>query len=61
MLHPPLDHVAIDNLPSLLPHEASVDFSAQLTPLLPSSGRTDSAWDKTLSSYQSATMGIICD
>jgi saccharopine dehydrogenase (NAD+, L-lysine forming) len=31
---PPLDIIAIDNLPSLLPREASVDFSAQLVPLL---------------------------
>ena len=32
---PPLDLLAIDNLPSLLPREASADFSAALTPLLP--------------------------
>jgi saccharopine dehydrogenase (NAD+, L-lysine-forming) len=31
---PPLDLIAIDNLPSLLPREASVAFSGQLTPLL---------------------------
>lgn len=32
--HPVLDLIAIDNLPSLLPLEASTDFSAALTPLL---------------------------
>jgi saccharopine dehydrogenase (NAD+, L-lysine forming) len=31
---PALDLIAIDNLPSLLPEEASTDFSAALTPLL---------------------------
>ncbi|MFJ5260322.1 saccharopine dehydrogenase [Streptomyces sp. NPDC088387] len=31
---PPLDLIAIDNLPSLLPKESSTDFSAALTPLL---------------------------
>ncbi|MEU6369652.1 saccharopine dehydrogenase [Streptomyces sp. NPDC046931] len=31
---PALDLIAIDNLPSLLPLEASTDFSAALTPLL---------------------------
>lgn len=31
---PPLDLIAIDNLPSLLPRESSSDFSATLTPLL---------------------------
>ena len=31
---PPLDLIAIDNLPSLLPREASTDFSAALLPQL---------------------------
>ena len=31
---PPLDVMAIDNLPSLLPRESSVDFAAQLLPRL---------------------------
>lgn len=31
---PPLDVIAIDNLPSLLPREASEGFSADLTPVL---------------------------
>lgn len=32
--HPPLDVMAIDNLPSLLPREASLDYAAQLLPVL---------------------------
>jgi len=31
---PPLDVMAIDNLPSLLPLESSLDFAAQLLPHL---------------------------
>ena len=31
---PPLEVIAIDNLPSLLPREASEGFSAELTPHL---------------------------
>ncbi|MCF3974209.1 saccharopine dehydrogenase [Paracoccus salsus] len=31
---PPLDVMAIDNLPSMLPHESSHDFAAQLLPVL---------------------------
>ena len=31
---PPLDVMAIDNLPSLLPRESSLDFAAQLLPVL---------------------------
>jgi saccharopine dehydrogenase (NAD+, L-lysine-forming) len=51
---PPLDLIAIDNLPSLLPFEASVDFSAQLAPLLPSIGQPGSAWDTALASFRAA-------
>ena len=32
--HPPLDVMAIDNLPSLLPRESSLDYSQQLLPVL---------------------------
>ena len=31
---PPLDGMAIDNLPSLLPRESSLDFAEQLLPHL---------------------------
>ncbi|MFC0200881.1 saccharopine dehydrogenase [Paracoccus rhizosphaerae] len=32
--HPPLDVMAIDNLPSMLPRESSEDYAAQLLPVL---------------------------
>ncbi len=38
---PPLDVMAIDNLPSLLPRESSEDFAAQLLPLLVGLTRID--------------------
>lgn len=38
---PPLDVTAIDNLPSLLPVEASEDYAAQLLPSLLALGRMD--------------------
>jgi len=38
---PPLDVMAIDNLPSLLPRESSEDFAAQLLPSLLALGRLD--------------------
>lgn len=41
---PPLDILAIDNLPSLLPTEASQTFSAELLPHLMSLGSTTPIW-----------------
>jgi len=42
-----LDVMAIDNLPSLLPYESSMDFSKQLLPLLLDINRTkNNAWDR---------------
>ena len=38
---PPLDVMAIDNLPSLLPRESSLDFAAQLLPHLETLDRLD--------------------
>lgn len=58
---PPLDLIAIDNLPSLLAVEASVDFSAQLAPLLPSIGQRGSAWDTALASFHAATSEVVDD
>lgn len=43
---PPVDVVAIDNLPSLLPAEASTSFSAQLAPLLARLADDDSPWER---------------
>jgi saccharopine dehydrogenase (NAD+, L-lysine forming) len=58
---PPLDLIAIDNLPSLLAVEASVDFSAQLAPLLPSIGQPSAAWDTALASFRAATTEMVRD
>ena len=42
-----LDVMAIDNLPSLLPYESSIDFSRQLIPLLLGSNSTAAdVWDR---------------
>ncbi|WBU63881.1 saccharopine dehydrogenase [Paracoccus aerodenitrificans] len=44
---PPLDVMAIDNLPSMLPLEASQDFAAQLLPLLKMLDQPeDGAWGR---------------
>ncbi|MFE2809223.1 saccharopine dehydrogenase [Streptomyces nigra] len=50
---PPLDLIAIDNLPSLLPRESSADFSSAVTPLLLAFG-TDPAWDRCLDRFHQA-------
>lgn len=39
--NPPLDVMAIDNLPSMLPRESSVDYAAQLLPVLEQLDRPD--------------------
>lgn len=45
--NPPLDVVAIDNLPSLLPVESSVDFAGQLLPVLKQLDEIDTGpWGK---------------
>ncbi|MGW2046034.1 saccharopine dehydrogenase [Streptomyces sp. NPDC001858] len=48
---PPLDLIAIDNLPSLLPRESSADFSAALTPLLLEYG-VNAAWQRCLNRFR---------
>jgi saccharopine dehydrogenase (NAD+, L-lysine forming) len=49
---PPLDLIAIDNLPSLLPRESSTDFSAALVPqLLDFEG---AAWERCLDRFRQA-------
>ncbi|WP_328874964.1 saccharopine dehydrogenase [Streptomyces sp. NBC_00287] len=50
---PPLDLIAIDNLPSLLPRESSTDFSAALLPQLLEFG-TGGAWVRCLGRFQQA-------
>jgi len=51
---PPLEIIAIDNLPSLLPMEASVDFSAELTPHLATLGGSDPAWQRCARHFRDA-------
>ncbi|WP_416971177.1 saccharopine dehydrogenase [Streptomyces sp. 4F14] len=52
---PPFDLIAIDNLPSLLPLEASTDFSASLLPQL-LGFRTDTGpWARCLERFASAS------
>ncbi|MEU6809808.1 saccharopine dehydrogenase [Streptomyces sp. NPDC046831] len=50
---PPLDLIAIDNLPSLLPREASTDFSAALLPHL-LEFETGGAWGRCLDTFRRA-------
>jgi saccharopine dehydrogenase (NAD+, L-lysine-forming) len=56
---PPLDLIAIDNLPSLLPRESSTDFSAALLPQLLDFG-TGGAWGRDLDLFRtkSRELGI---
>ena len=50
--NPPLDVMAIDNLPSLLPVESSEDYAAQLLPTLLTLGRIgDGAWGRAKAEY----------
>ncbi|MEM1152273.1 MAG: saccharopine dehydrogenase, partial [Pseudomonadota bacterium] len=49
---PPLDVMAIDNLPSLLPLESSLDFAAQLLPVLEGlSHPDDSVWTRARETF----------
>ncbi|WP_347265692.1 saccharopine dehydrogenase [Paracoccus sp. (in: a-proteobacteria)] len=51
-VQPPLDIIAIDNLPSLLPRESSLDFAAQLLPWLLQLGQIDSgAWARAAAEF----------
>ena len=51
----PLDLIAIDNLPSLLPREASTAFSAQLTALLERIDEPDAVWRRAADRFRAAT------
>lgn len=50
----PLDLIAIDNLPSLLPREASLAFSAELAPQLQLLGTEDSPWRTSAKAFTDA-------
>lgn len=59
---PPLDVVAIDNLPSLLPAESSADFAAQLLPHLVAfcaagAGADQTIWTRAQAAFRQA-MGV---
>ncbi|MEM1064565.1 MAG: saccharopine dehydrogenase [Pseudomonadota bacterium] len=55
---PPLDVMAIDNLPSLLPVEASEDYAAQLLPSLLTLGRFETGvWARAQAEFERHTMG----
>lgn len=52
---PPLDVMAIDNLPSLLPEDSSVDFARQLLPHLMTMDRIDDGvWARARGSFDAA-------
>ena len=56
---PPLDVMAIDNLPSLLPVESSMDYGAQLLPSLATLGAIDTGvWGRAKAEFdrQSASL-----
>jgi len=57
----PLDIIAIDNLPSLVPREASADFSAQLAPHLMELGSAAPAWRRCLHSFAEALQSTTVD
>lgn len=50
----PLDAIVIDNLPSLLPLQASKDFSTGLVPILPGLFAGDAVWTRAAASYDEA-------
>lgn len=56
---PPLDVMAIDNLPSLLPVESSEDFAAQLLPSLRRLDRLDEGvWGRAKATFDEHKKGI---
>ena len=56
---PPLDVMAIDNLPSLLPVESSEDFAAQLLPSLLGLDRLDAGvWGRARATFDHHMKGI---
>lgn len=54
----PLDAIVIDNLPSLLPLEASKDFSAGLVPLLPGLFTGDAVWARAARTFDEAVADL---
>lgn len=57
--NPPLDVMAIDNLPSLLPVESSEDYAAQLLPSLLTLDRLDAGvWGRARTEYDRHTASL---
>ena len=57
--HPPLDVTAIDNLPSLLPVESSMDYASQLLPSLLTLGNLqDGVWGRARTEFDRHTAGL---
>ena len=57
--HPPLDVTAIDNLPSLLPVESSIDYAAQLLPSLLTLGNLETGvWGRAKTEFDRHTAGL---
>lgn len=57
--NPPLDVMAIDNLPSLLPVESSEDFARQLLPSLMTLGKLDQGvWGRAKADFDRHTAGL---
>lgn len=56
---PPLDVMAIDNLPSLLPLESSIDYATQLLPTLKSLDNLQSGvWARAGATFQTHMKGV---
>ena len=56
---PPLDVMAIDNLPSLLPVESSQDYAAQLLPSLLALDRPDAGvWGRARAIFDNQIKGV---
>ncbi|WP_436536210.1 saccharopine dehydrogenase [Actinoplanes sp. HUAS TT8] len=57
----PLDVIGIDNLPSLLPREASTAFSADLTPLLLRLNTADEIWSRCRARFTSTLDAVTAE
>jgi saccharopine dehydrogenase (NAD+, L-lysine-forming) len=54
----PIDLIAIDNLPSLVPEESSTAFSARLAPLLEELGDMAPQWRRCLAAFERAARSV---
>ena len=57
--HPPLDVTAIDNLPSMLPRESSIDYATQLLPVLQQLDAIEAGpWGRAAAIYDTHLKGV---